>query len=80
MAWYGNCSAQDRKKLQKVVRTAKDHHGSQLGKVANIIKDPPGLLSYWSSATIFICISDKPGSITMKIRGGDGLVVLSPRP
>eukprot|EP00061_Rhincodon_typus_P015114 g42613.t1 len=51
-AWYGNCSAQDRKKLLKVVCTAQTITKANLllmdtvytahccGKVANIIKDP----------------------------------------
>eukprot|EP00061_Rhincodon_typus_P012432 g38165.t1 len=51
-AWYGNCSAQDRKKLQKVVTTAQTIMEANLpsmdsiytacfrGKAANIIKDP----------------------------------------
>eukprot|EP00061_Rhincodon_typus_P002844 g18633.t1 len=51
-AWYGSCSAQDRKKLQKVVCTAQtiaeanfpsmDHIYTACchGKAANIIKDP----------------------------------------
>eukprot|EP00061_Rhincodon_typus_P014196 g41075.t1 len=51
-AWYGNCSAQDHKKLQKVVYTAQTITEANLpsmdstcmarchGKVANIIKDP----------------------------------------
>eukprot|EP00061_Rhincodon_typus_P006113 g26409.t1 len=50
-AWYGNCSDQDRKKLQKVVRTAQTITEANLpsmgsiytarccGKGANIIKD-----------------------------------------
>eukprot|EP00061_Rhincodon_typus_P012285 g37918.t1 len=52
MAWYSNCSAKDRKKLQKVVciaRTITEANLSSMesiytshccGKVANIIKDP----------------------------------------
>eukprot|EP00061_Rhincodon_typus_P009058 g32236.t1 len=52
MAWYGNCSAQDRKKLQKVLCTAQTIMEAKLpsmdsiysarccGKAANIIKDP----------------------------------------
>eukprot|EP00061_Rhincodon_typus_P017116 g45674.t1 len=52
MAWYGNCSAQNHKKLQKVVRTAQTITEGNLpstdciytarcrGKTANIIKDP----------------------------------------
>eukprot|EP00061_Rhincodon_typus_P011654 g36841.t1 len=55
-AWYGNCSAQDRKKLQKVVLTAQAIAEANLpsmdsiytagchGKAANIIKDPSHLL------------------------------------
>eukprot|EP00061_Rhincodon_typus_P003055 g19170.t1 len=51
-AWYGNCSSQDRKKLQKVVCTTQAITAANLpsmdsiytarccGKVANIIKDP----------------------------------------
>eukprot|EP00061_Rhincodon_typus_P012764 g38688.t1 len=51
-AWYGNCSAQDRKKLQKVVCIAQIITEANLpamdsiymarchGKAANIIKDP----------------------------------------
>eukprot|EP00061_Rhincodon_typus_P009859 g33677.t1 len=51
-AWYGNCSAQDHKKLQKVVCTVQTiteanlpsmdsiYKARCLGKVANIIKDP----------------------------------------
>eukprot|EP00061_Rhincodon_typus_P000661 g12358.t1 len=51
-AWYGNCSAQDGKKLQKVVCTAQTITEANLsfmdsiymarcqGKAANIIKDP----------------------------------------
>eukprot|EP00061_Rhincodon_typus_P007878 g30001.t1 len=51
-AWYGNCSARDRKQLQKVVCTAQTIVEANLpsmdsiytarchGKVANIIKDP----------------------------------------
>eukprot|EP00061_Rhincodon_typus_P013993 g40727.t1 len=51
-AWYGNCSAQDHKELQKVVCTAQTITKANLpsmdsiytarccGKVANIIKDP----------------------------------------
>eukprot|EP00061_Rhincodon_typus_P012812 g38773.t1 len=51
-AWYGNCSAQDRKKIQKVARTAQTITEAKLpstdsiytacchGKAANIIKDP----------------------------------------
>eukprot|EP00061_Rhincodon_typus_P005355 g24762.t1 len=51
-AWYGNCSTQDRKKLQKVVCTAQAITEANLpsmdsiytarcrGKTANIIKDP----------------------------------------
>eukprot|EP00061_Rhincodon_typus_P009670 g33334.t1 len=51
MAWYGKCSAQDHKKLQKVVHTAQTITETNLqsmdsiyttcccGKVANIIKD-----------------------------------------
>eukprot|EP00061_Rhincodon_typus_P010479 g34800.t1 len=58
-AWYGNCSAQDCKKLQKVVSTAQTITEANLPsmdstymarchrKVANIIKDPshPGILA-----------------------------------
>eukprot|EP00061_Rhincodon_typus_P004017 g21565.t1 len=52
MAWYGNCSAQDRKKLQKVVCTAQTITEANLAsmdsiytarchkKADNIIKDP----------------------------------------
>eukprot|EP00061_Rhincodon_typus_P009041 g32198.t1 len=52
MAWYGNCCAQDQKKLQKVVCTAQTITEANLpsmdsiytahccGKAANIIKDP----------------------------------------
>eukprot|EP00061_Rhincodon_typus_P009704 g33395.t1 len=51
-AWYGNCSAQDQKKLQKVVCAAQTIMEANLpsmdsiytarchGKAANIIKDP----------------------------------------
>eukprot|EP00061_Rhincodon_typus_P004563 g22883.t1 len=51
-AWYGNCSAQDRKKLQKVVCTAQTITEANLPsidsfymacccrKAANAIKDP----------------------------------------
>eukprot|EP00061_Rhincodon_typus_P013055 g39189.t1 len=51
-AWYGNCSAQDHKKLQKVVCIAQTVMGANLpsidsintarcrDKAANIIKDP----------------------------------------
>eukprot|EP00061_Rhincodon_typus_P015383 g43022.t1 len=51
-AWYGNCSAQDRRKLQKVVCTAQITTKANLPstdsfktscchrKAANIIKDP----------------------------------------
>eukprot|EP00061_Rhincodon_typus_P004796 g23450.t1 len=51
-AWYGNCSTQDHKKLQKVVCTAQSITEANLpsmdsiymahcrGKAANIIKDP----------------------------------------
>eukprot|EP00061_Rhincodon_typus_P007377 g29023.t1 len=51
-AWYGNCSTQDRKKLQKVVCIAQTITEANLpsmgsiytsrcrGKMANIIKDP----------------------------------------
>eukprot|EP00061_Rhincodon_typus_P003185 g19477.t1 len=51
-AWYGNCSAQDRKKLQKVVCTGQSVTEANLpsmdsiytdrcrGKADNIIKDP----------------------------------------
>ena len=51
-AWYGSCSAQDRKKLQKVVNVAQSitqtslpsidsvYTSRCLGKAASIIKDP----------------------------------------
>eukprot|EP00061_Rhincodon_typus_P016240 g44349.t1 len=51
-AWYGNCSAQDHKKLRKVMSTAQSIMEAKLpsmdsiytarchGKAANIIKDP----------------------------------------
>eukprot|EP00061_Rhincodon_typus_P012815 g38779.t1 len=64
MAWYGNCSAQDRKKLQKVVCTAQIiteanllsmDSNTQRGKTANIIKDPshPELVKHLSQAQRF---------------------------
>eukprot|EP00061_Rhincodon_typus_P019199 g9822.t1 len=52
MAWYGNCSAQEHKKLHKVVSIAQTITEANLpsmdsiytarchGKAANIIKDP----------------------------------------
>eukprot|EP00061_Rhincodon_typus_P003721 g20804.t1 len=62
MAWNGNCSAQDRKKLRKVVCTAQTIREANLpsmdsiytahchGKAANIIKGPHPNLVMLSSA------------------------------